>query len=276
MDFAIWIKVIVLGIVEGLTEFLPISSTGHLIVASRLLNYNAIGGVFEIFIQLGAVVAVLIFYWAQLWSQLRSVRQDANVQRFWLGIIVAFIPAAAIGFLFSDVIDAVLFNPTVVAIALIAGGIVFLFVERPGVIPAPTTTEVTHITLRQALAIGIAQTLALIPGVSRSGASIVSGMLVGLDRSTATQFSFYLSIPTLGIATIYTLVRNLDSIQPDQMAQLLVGAVVAGVVAWLSIKWLLGYVARNDFRLFGYYRIIAGIIILLLVAFAGLSVVPGA
>ncbi|MBN8592633.1 MAG: undecaprenyl-diphosphate phosphatase [Anaerolineae bacterium] len=271
-----WIKVIVLGIVEGLTEFLPISSTGHLIVASRLLNYNAIGGVFEIFIQLGAVVAVLIFYWSQLWSQLRSVRRDAHIQRFWLGIIVAFIPAPAIGFLFADVIDAVLFNPTVVAIALIAGGIVFLFVERPGVIPAPTATEVTHITLRQALAIGIAQTLALIPGVSRSGASIVSGMLVGLDRSTATQFSFYLSIPTLGIATIYTLVRNLDSIQPDQMAQLLVGAVVAGIVAWLSIKWLLGYVAHNNFRMFGYYRIIAGIIILLLVAFAGLSVVPGA
>jgi undecaprenyl-diphosphatase len=275
VDFAIWIKVIVLGIVEGLTEFLPISSTGHLIVASRLLDYNAIGGVFEIFIQLGAVVAVLIFYWGQLWSQVRSVRQDAHVQRFWLGIIVAFIPAAAIGFLFADVIDAVLFNPTVVAMALIAGGIIFLVVERPGVIPEPTTTEVTRVTLRQALAIGLAQTLALIPGVSRSGASIVSGMLVGLDRSTATQFSFYLSIPTLGIATIYTLVRNLDSIQPDQMIQLLVGAVVAGIVAWLSIKWLLGYVARHDFRLFGYYRIIAGIVILLLVAFAGLSVVPG-
>jgi undecaprenyl-diphosphatase len=275
VDFAIWIKVIVLGIVEGLTEFLPISSTGHLIVASRLLNYNAIGGVFEIFIQLGAVVAVLIFYWSQLWSQLRSVSQDAHIQRFWLGIIVAFIPAGLVGFLLSDVIDAVLFNPTVVAIALIVGGIIFLFVERPGVIPTPTTTEVTRITLRQALVIGVAQILALIPGVSRSGTSIVSGMLMGLDRSTATQFSFYLSIPTLGIATIYTLVRNLDSIQPDEMAQLLVGAVVAGIVAWLSIKWLLGYVARNNFRVFGYYRIIAGIIILLLVAFAGLSVVPG-
>lgn len=275
MDFSIWIKVVVMGIVEGLTEFLPISSTGHLIVASRLLNYNAIGSVFEIFIQLGAVVAVVIFYWTQLWSQVRAVRQDAHIQRFWLGIIIAFIPAAAIGFLFADVIDAVLFNPIVVAIALIVGGVIFLLVERPGVIPPPTTSEVTRITLRQALAIGIAQTLALIPGVSRSGASIVSGMLVGLDRSTATQFSFYLSIPTLGVATIYTLVRNLDSIQPDQLAQLIVGAVVAGIVAWLSIKWLLGYVARHNFRMFGYYRIIAGIFILLLVAFAGLSVAPG-
>lgn len=274
MEISIWIKVIVLGIVEGLTEFLPISSTGHLIVASRLLNYNAIGGVFEIFIQLGAVIAVIVFYWAQLWSQVGAVRRDAVVQRFWLGIFIAFIPAALIGFLLADVIDALLFNPVVVGIALIVGGIVFLVVERPGMLPPVTTTEVTRLSLRQALTIGIAQTIALIPGVSRSGASIIGGMLVGLDRPTATQFSFYLSIPTLGVATIYTLVRNLDSIQPDQLAQLIVGAVVAGVVAWLSIKWLLGFVSRNSFIAFGYYRIIAGVIILLLVAFAGLSTLP--
>jgi undecaprenyl-diphosphatase len=124
--------------------------------------------------------------------------------------------------------------------------------------------------------VGLAQTLALVPGVSRSGASIVGGMLVGLDRPTATQFSFFLSIPTLGVATLYTLFRNLNSIQPDQMAQLIVGAVVAGVVAWLSIKWLLAYVSRNSFAVFGYYRIIAGVIILLLVAFSGLSTLPAA
>lgn len=274
MDISVWIKVIVLGIVEGVTEFLPISSTGHLIVAARLLDYNAVGSVFEIFIQLGAVVAVLVFYWSQLWGQVRAVRHDVTVQQFWLGIIVAFIPAAGVGFLLADVIDQVLFNPTVVGLALIVGGVIFLIIERPGVIPPPSTTEVTKVSLRQALAVGLAQVLALIPGVSRSGASIVGGMLVGLDRSTATQFSFFLSIPTLGVATIYTLIRNLDSIQPDQMAQLIVGAAVAGLVAWLSIKWLLNYVSRNSFVLFGYYRIISGVIILLLVAFAGLSVNP--
>jgi undecaprenyl-diphosphatase len=274
VDISVWIKVIVLGIVEGVTEFLPISSTGHLIVAARLLDYNAVGSVFEIFIQLGAVVAVLVFYWSQLWGQVRAVRHDVTVQQFWLGIIVAFIPAAGVGFLLADVIDQVLFNPTVVGLALIVGGVIFLIIERPGVIPPPSTTEVTKVSLRQALAVGLAQVLALIPGVSRSGASIVGGMLVGLDRSTATQFSFFLSIPTLGVATIYTLIRNLDSIQPDQMAQLIVGAAVAGLVAWLSIKWLLNYVSRNSFVLFGYYRIISGVIILLLVAFAGLSVNP--
>jgi undecaprenyl-diphosphatase len=266
VDITIWLKVILLGIVEGVTEFLPISSTGHLIVASRLLNYDAIGGVFEIFIQLGAVVAVLVFYWAQLWGQVRAVRRDATIRRFWLGIIIAFIPAAIIGFLLADVIDAVLFNPAVVGIALIVGGIVFLVIERPGIIPPARTSEITRVTPWQALTIGFAQTLALIPGVSRSGASIVGGMLVGLDRPTATQFSFYLSIPTLGAATIYTLVRNLGDIQADQWAQLAVGAVVAGVVAWLSIKWLLGYVSRNSFIAFGYYRIIAGVVILVLVA----------
>jgi len=261
-----WVKVIILGIVEGITEFLPISSTGHLIVAAAILNFQAIaGGTFEIFIQLGAVVAVIIFYRAAIFQQVRTVASDSRVQRFWLGIIIAFIPAAVIGFLLRDWIKEVLFSPVVVAVSLIVGGILFLIIERR---PAAESTanEAVDITLPQALIVGIAQVTALIPGVSRSGASIIGGRLGGMSRSAATQFSFYLAIPTLGIATIYDLLKSLDQISSDQLAMLIVGAIVSGVVAWVSIGWLLRYVANNTFTVFGYYRIAAGIIILILVA----------
>ena len=265
------IKVVILGIVEGLTEFLPISSTGHLIVAAALLDFGArMNGTFEIFIQIGAVVAVIVYYRAELLKQVVSVPKDSGVQRFWLGIVIAFIPAAVIGFLFRDTIKTVLFNPTVVAISLIVGGVIFLIVERMGVAAKADTHEVTAISPRQALIVGVAQILALIPGVSRSGASIVAGMLSGLDRSTATQFSFYLAIPVLGIATLYDLVKSLSQLQSNDFVFLIVGAVVSGIVAWLSIGWLLRYVARNSFTAFGYYRIIAGIVILVLVAAARL------
>jgi len=260
------VKVIILGIVEGLTEFLPISSTGHLIVAAALLDFGqAMGGTFEIFIQIGAVVAVIVYYRAQLLQQAASIAKDSAVQRFWLGIVIAFIPAAVLGVLFSDMIKEVLFNPTVVAISLIAGGVIFLIIERMGVARKAETHETSAISLRQALIVGIVQTVALIPGVSRSGASIVGGMFAGLDRSTATQFSFYLAIPTLGIATLYDLVKNLSQLQSGDLVNLVVGALVSGVVAWLSIGWLLRYVSRNSFTAFGYYRILTGIVILALV-----------
>jgi undecaprenyl-diphosphatase len=260
------IKVIILGIIEGLTEFLPISSTGHLIVASTLLQFDVLGGTFEIFIQLGAVIAIIIFYLQDILKQVRSVPSDRQTQHFWLCIIIAFIPAAAIGFLFSDAIDAFLFNPTVVGIALIVGGIVFLIVERRPAQSQPQTEEVTAVTLRQALAVGIIQTVALIPGVSRSGASIIGGMLFGMSRQAATTFSFYLAIPTLGAATIYSLLRNLDAVSSDNLFLLILGTVISGVVAWLSVAWLLRYISRNNFIAFGYYRIFAGALILLLVA----------
>ncbi|MBL8156436.1 MAG: undecaprenyl-diphosphate phosphatase, partial [Anaerolineae bacterium] len=178
------------------------------------------------------------------------------------------IPAAGIGFLFSDQIKAVLFNPTVVAIALIVGGVIFLIVERYQKDAQPATTRMEDMTPRQAILVGIAQTFALIPGVSRSGASIISGLLVGMDRQTATRFSFFLAIPTLGLATLYDLFRNLDKVTGSDLVNLVVGAVVAGIVAWLSIAWLLRFVERNSFVVFGYYRILAGIIILLLPAFS--------
>jgi undecaprenyl-diphosphatase len=263
------LKVIILGIVEGITEFLPISSTGHLLVVASLLDfYSTLGGTFEIFIQLGAVLAVIVFYRAELLAQLKNISTDSGVRHFWLSIILAFIPAGVTGFLLKDWIKANLIdtpsNSVNVAITLIVGGIIFLLIERR-LAPAPApTTEVTAITYKQALIVGFAQTIALIPGVSRSGASIIGGMFAGLDRQAATRFSFYLAIPTLGIATVYDLLTNLDQLQSSDLFYLVLGTAVSAIVAWLSIGWLLRFVARSSFVPFGYYRIITGSVILLL------------
>jgi undecaprenyl-diphosphatase len=266
-----WLKVVLMGIVEGVTEFLPISSTGHLAVAGSIINYppEHLRFTFEIFIQIGAVLAVIAYYWRDLFRQVREVRRDASIQRLWLAIVVAAIPAGVAGFLLADWLDDNIFREDtiniVVGVALILGGIVFLVIEgRP---PAQvTTTEVGRISLSQALIVGLLQTLALIPGVSRSGASIVAGMLTGMSRPVATAFSFYLSIPVLGGATLFALVRSLNEITSADLAALFLGAAVSLVVAWLAIGWLLRYVARNNFIPFGYYRIAAGALILLLVA----------
>jgi undecaprenyl-diphosphatase len=262
------LKVIMLGIVQGITEFLPISSTGHLIVTSAALNFQtSLQEAFEIFIQIGSVIAVIAFYRADLLRQARTVRADPGVRRLWLAVLIAAIPAAVAGLLLDDFITGVLYSPAVVGVALIAGGIVFLIVERrPQPQPEQQTTELSAITPRQAILIGLAQMMALIPGVSRSGATIVGGLLSGLNRTTATQFSFYLSIPVLGGATTYSLLRALDDVQPGDLALLALGTLVTFVVSWLAIGWLLRYVARNNFVVFGYYRIAAGLVILLLVA----------
>lgn len=264
-----WIKVVILGIVEGVTEFLPISSTGHLIVFAELLDFQrGVEGTFEIFIQLGAVVAVVGYYRLQIWEQVRGVQTDKGIQHFWMAIVVASIPAAILGLLLRDWITDVLFSPTVVAISLIIGGIAFIIVERgrdTEIDASQETVELTDISFTQALMVGMAQTLALIPGVSRSGASILGGMYVGMSRSLATAFSFYLSIPVLGGATILSLILDLDQITSEDFAYLILGAVISGIVAWFAIGWLLRYVARNDFVAFGVYRILAGAVILVLV-----------
>lgn len=264
-----WIKAIILGIVEGITEFLPISSTGHLIVTSALLDFQgSLGGTFEIFIQLGAVIAVMGYYRAELIQHARAVPTDRRIQGFWVGVFVAFLPAAAVGFLLKDWIKEVLFSPLVVAVSLIVGGLIFLIIERFQSSPptVPDADFVASITWRQVLWIGLAQITALIPGVSRSGASIIGGMLAGLHRKDATRFSFYLAIPTLGAATIYDLLTSLDQISTENLGLLLVGTAVSCVVAWFSIGWLLRYVSSRNFVPFGIYRIAAGIIILLLIA----------
>lgn len=263
-----WVSVIVLGVVEGITEFLPISSTAHLLIVADLLHFqNSIGGTFEIFIQLGAIFAVIGYYARDLLSQMRAFPTSATTRRFWLAILVAFLPAALVGLAFRKLIKQYLFaSPSVIAWSLIIGGIVLLLVERGPRRREAQVHDVEHVTLRQALGIGIAQIFALVPGVSRSGASIVGGLFAGLDRSTATNFSFYLAIPTLGAATLVDLLGSLDQITSEDFSRLLVGMLVAMVVAWFSIGWLLRYVAGRRFMRFGVYRIVAGTVILGLVA----------
>lgn len=261
------IKIIIEGIIEGITEFLPISSTGHLIVFSKLLNSEVgrLGGTFEIFIQLGAVIAVFIYFFGDIRKQVLTVYKDPFVQRLWFNIIIASIPAVIVGFLLRDFIKATFFNPLTIAITLIIGGILFILVERnPRPLPADQT--LASITPKQAGIIGIFQAMALIPGVSRSGATIIGGLLNGVNRSVITQFSFYLAIPILGGATVLELLFSLDELQSGDILYLLIGAVVSGIVAWLSIRWLLAYISKHSFIVFGYYRIMAGIIILILLA----------
>jgi undecaprenyl-diphosphatase len=276
-------RAVVLGIVEGITEFLPISSTGHLIIASDLLNFEgSLGGTFEIFIQLGAVLAVVWYYRRDLWRQAREIwafvwfsrhrlQRDAaqptgatvpsdTVARFWLNVAIAFVPAAGVGFLLHDWIKDRLFNPVTVAVTLVVGGAILLLIERRD--HSTGTASIYDVTPKQALGIGLAQILALIPGASRSATTIMGGLLSGLDRSTATAFSFYLAIPTLGLATVFDLLTSLDQITGGDALNLLVGTVVSFLVALAAIGWLLRYIARNDFKIFGYYRIIFGLVVL--------------
>lgn len=260
-----WLIAVLMGVVQGVTEFLPISSTGHLIVVGELIGLPpALENTFEIVIQIGAVLAVIGFYRVDLAGQVRAVRVDAAVQRLWLGVAIAFVPAALTGFLFHEYITRWLFHPVPIAIALIVGGVIFLLVEWFGVADDVDDDVITlqDVTLRQALAVGLFQVLALFPGVSRSGASIVGGLVAGLNRRVATQFSFYLAIPTLGLATLYELVTNISRFSAGGVLHILIGIVVSAVVAWGAIGWLLQYVSQHTFEVFGYYRIVAGIVIL--------------
>lgn len=260
-----WWKVVALGVVEGVTEFLPISSTGHLLVAAQALHFeHSVGGTFEIFIQLGAVIAVVGYYLRDLLAQARDLPRSRTTQRFWLAILIAFIPAAVIGLALHKYIKQYLFRPEVIAATLIIGGVIFIIVE---LLPRRETTHrLERVSWPQALGIGVAQMLALVPGVSRSGAAILGGMFGGLDRQTATAFSFYLAIPTLGAATIVDLLTSLSDVTAGDLGRLFLGAIVSMIIAWLSIDWLLRYVARHSFIAFGVYRILAGLAIFGLLA----------
>jgi len=254
--------VILLGILEGLTEFLPVSSTGHLIVGASLLELpTGLRGSFEIAIQSGALLALLLYYGREPGWQIRALRHEARARRFWLGVLVASLPAALVGLLLRDWIKATLFTPSVIAVALIAGGIALLLTER-GARPAPTKSDMA-VTLRQALLIGCVQTLALIPGVSRSAATIIGSMQVGLDRSSATRYSFWLALPLLGGATLVELVEAAGRVSDAELGLLLLGCAVSALVAWLAIAWLLRYVSRHSLAPFGVYRICAGLLLLL-------------
>ena len=263
------LRVAVLALIEGVTEFLPISSTGHLIVGKSLLGFDALGTVFEIIIQIGAVCALILYYRKSLLAQAAQFRVNTEVQRFWQLIFVACLPAVALGLLLETQIETILFSPQVVALALIAGGVALLLVEhilRDRSLGNTHALQFAELTMRQALIVGAVQALALIPGVSRSGSSIVGGLLAGLNRRAATEFSFYLAIPLLGGATVYKLLKTLPVLGTDELLLLATGVLLSGLFAWLAIDWLLGYISRHSFVLFGLYRIVAGGLILLAVA----------
>lgn len=261
MDAALALKALILGIVEGLTEFLPVSSTGHLIIAGGLLGFNdEKGKVFELVIQTGAMLAVCWEFRARFFGVLRGLATDATAQGFVLNLIAAFMPAAVIGLALGSLIKAHLFHAVPVAIALILGGFVILWVERR---ERPVRiADVDRMTWRDALKVGFAQAAALIPGVSRSGATIIGGMLFGLSRRAATEFSFFLAVPTLMAAGAYDLYKNRALLSADDIGLFGIGIVTAFFSAFICIRWLMRYVATHDFRVFAWYRIGFGLFIL--------------
>jgi undecaprenyl-diphosphatase len=263
---------LILGIVEGLTEFLPISSTGHLIVAGSLLGYTGERAkVFEIVIQAGAILAVCWEFRARLVHAVAGLGSDPRAQRFVLNLIVAFIPAAVLGLLFAKVIKRYLFAPLPVALAFIVGAFVILWAEhRRKAMPSTVRIDdVDEMRWTDALKVGIAQAFALIPGTSRSGATIIGGMLFGLSRPAATQFSFFLAIPTLLAACVYDFLKNRALFSASDLQGLAIGFVAAFISAFFCVRWLLRYVSRHDFIPFAWYRIAFGILILA-TAWAGL------
>jgi undecaprenyl-diphosphatase len=264
------INAIILGIVEGLTEFLPISSSGHLIVAESLLGFKDTAEVFTVVIQVGSILAVIWYYRNDLIKRILGL-SSATMQRFWLNIIIASIPAGLLGLVFAKKINDLFYHPVPVAIALIVGGIILWVVEsRPSAHTQTTElADVDSVTPMQALWIGVAQIFSVVfPGTSRSGSTIVGGMLIGLNRATATAFSFYLGMPILVAAGLYKLYKARDdfSIVPGGTTALIVGTVVSFASAFLVVGWLLNYVSRNNFKPFAVYRVVLGVIILVLVA----------
>jgi undecaprenyl-diphosphatase len=261
MDLPLLIKALILGIVEGLTEFLPISSTGHLILSGSLLHFNGeISKVFEVVIQAGAMLAIIWEYRKKFSRVAAGLTSDASSRRFALQLIVAFLPAAVFGWAFSKAIKHWLFRPLPVAAAFILGALVILWVERRSLKVRVENTDA--MTLGDAFKVGLAQTLALIPGTSRSGATIIGGMLFGLSRRAATEFSFFLAVPTLLAAAVYDLFKHRHLLHRQELGLFAVGFVAAFFSAFLCIRWLLRYVSRHNFNVFAWYRIAFGAIIL--------------
>ena len=269
MDIALLTKAAIMGVVEGLTEFLPISSTGHLILAGALLGFDDDKAkVFDIAIQTGAIFAVILVYWQKIRDTLvaltSSSATDKQAQRFALNVLIAFIPAVVLGLLFGKAIKAHLFTPVVVASTFIIGGFIILWAEKrqKNAATAPRILDVDAMTPLDALKVGLIQCLAMIPGTSRSGATIIGGMLLGLSRKAATDFSFYLAIPTLIGAGAYSLYKERALLSVGDVPMFAVGLVVSFVSAWLCIRWLLKFISTHSFNGFAYYRIVFGLVVL--------------
>jgi undecaprenyl-diphosphatase len=265
MDILLAVKAIIMGLVEGFTEFLPISSTGHLILAGSLLNFTGEKvKVFEIAIQAGAMLAVIWEYRQRIATVLAGLGSDPKQRKFVTKLLIAFIPAAVLGFLFNGMIKAELFAPVPVATAFSVGGVILLWVER-----RPTGQDrvarieiVDDMGYGDALKVGVAQAFALIPGTSRSGATIIGGMLFGLSRKAATEFSFFLAIPTLLSATVYSVLKERHLLSMADLPMFGLGGLAAFGSAFLCVRWLLRYISTHDFTIFAWYRIVFGILVL--------------
>ncbi len=265
MELIVLAKAAVMGIVEGLTEFLPISSTGHLILAGALLGMDdAKAKVFDIAIQTGAILAVIIVYWQKIRDTITDLPHKKQAQQFALNVAIAFFPAVVLGLLFGKAIKAHLFTPVVVASAFIVGGVIIRWAERrqTRADTAPRILSVDAMRWTDALKVGLVQCLAMIPGTSRSGATIIGGMLLGLSRKAATDFSFFLAIPTLIGAGVYSLYKERALLSAADVPMFAVGLVFSFLSAWLCIRWLLRYIATHTFAGFAWYRIAFGIVVL--------------
>ncbi|MAN55293.1 MAG: undecaprenyl-diphosphate phosphatase [Paracoccus sp. (in: a-proteobacteria)] len=255
----------VLGILEGLTEFIPVSSTGHVLLAGYFLGFASPGRAFEVMIQLGAVLAILSVYSARIWYYLSTAPRDARSRRFIAAVLLAFAPAVVVGVAAYDIIKKVLFEtPVLIAVMLILGGIVLLFVDRWA--KNPRYQRADEFPLSMAFKIGVIQTLSMIPGVSRSGSTIVAALLLGADRRSAAEFSFFLSMPTMLGAFVYDFYKNRDVLDAAAMGDIAIGFVLAFLTAVLVVRWLLGYVSQNGYALFAWWRIVAGSLVLLALA----------
>ena len=262
LDITLLVKAALMGIVEGLTEFLPVSSTGHLILAGSLLGFtDDKSKVFDIAIQTGAIFAVMLVYWQRLRDTAASLGSSQRAQRFVVNVAIAFVPAVVLGLLFGKAVKAHLFTPVVVASTFIIGGFIILWAERR------TTTvrvaEVDDMTPMDALKVGLAQCLALVPGTSRSGATIIGGMLFGMSRKAATDFSFFLAMPTLIGAGAYSLYKERTLLSSADIPLFGVGLLFSFISAWLCVRWLLRYISTHNFVPFAWYRIVFGVVVLL-------------
>ena len=266
MDIVLLIKAAVMGVVEGLTEFLPISSTGHLILAGALLGFDdEKAKVFDIAIQTGAIFAVILVYWHKIRDTVLALPSQRQAQQFALNVLIAFVPAVVLGLLFGKAIKAHLFTPTVVATTFIVGGFIILWAERRQTAggTAVRVDSVDDMTAMDALKVGLVQCLAMVPGTSRSGATIIGGMLMGLSRKAATDFSFFLAIPTLIGAGVYSLYKERALLSMADAPMFGVGLVFSFLSAWVCVRWLLKFIATHSFVGFAYYRIAFGLVVLI-------------
>lgn len=257
MEHQTVIEALLLGLLEGLTEFLPVSSTGHILLAGHFLGFQSTGKAFEVLIQLGAILAILSVYASRLWNMLIALPSDPKTRRFVLGILIAFLPAAVVGALAHDFIKTVLFEtPMLICIMLILGGFVLLWIDRAPI--QPRYFDVTDFPPSLCLKIGLVQCLAMIPGTSRSGATIVGSLLMGADKRAAAEFSFFLAMPTMAGAFAYDLYKNRDVLSAADLPIITAGFLAAFVMAVIVVRSLLGYVSRRGYSLFGWWRLIVG------------------